>query len=50
MHLPFSDTQWPICFMCWGVVKYSFIHSVFVLDESVLWLYFIIYNSICWTL
>ena len=27
MHLSFSDTQWPICFSCWGVVKHSFIHS-----------------------
>ena len=27
MHLPFSDTQQPICFSCWGVVKHSFIHS-----------------------
>ena len=27
MHLPFSDTQKPIGFSCWGVVKHSFIHS-----------------------
>ena len=27
MRLPFSDTQQPICFSCWGVVKHSFIHS-----------------------
>ena len=27
MHLPFSDTQEPICFLCWGVVKHSFIYS-----------------------
>ena len=20
MHLPFSVTQWPICFSCWGVI------------------------------
>ena len=25
MHLPCSDTQLPICFSCWGVVKHSFI-------------------------
>ena len=25
MHLPFSDTQYSICFSCWGVVKHSFI-------------------------
>ena len=27
MHLPFSDTQLPICFSCWGVVKHSFIQD-----------------------
>ena len=27
MHLPFSETQQPICFSCWGVVKHPFIHS-----------------------
>ena len=29
MHLPFSDTQQPICFSCWGVFKHSFIHSLY---------------------
>ena len=36
MHLPFSDTQSPICFSCWGVVKHSFIHSFKPLENCTL--------------